>query len=194
MKRQPRHLDGTFAKSYKTVLREILRQLFTRKSYYTFTLGSIIVLLTAITLYYGSIKPFISQFTDNKIIGPVKAQTVSKEEMFGTIREVTMYSSTPEQTDNTPCIAANNQDVCILWKNGQNICATNAFPLGTKLKVDKLGTCLVDDRMNDRFSNRIDWYAGYDDDCLDGVDQGDVCPNYDRALNFGLQKLLVSEE
>jgi hypothetical protein len=109
----------------------------------------------------------------------------------GTIREVTMYSSTPEQTDASPCIAANGQDICVLWKTGQNLCATNAFPLGTELQIDKLGSCLVVDRMNRRFSERIDWYAGYDDECLDGVGKGDDCPNYRRAWNFGKQNLLT---
>lgn len=109
----------------------------------------------------------------------------------GTIREITMYSSTPEQTDASPCIGANGQDICVLWRNGQNICATNAFPKGSELKIDKLGSCLVTDRMNARYSNRIDWYAGYDDECLDGVDAGDNCPNYERARKFGLQNLAV---
>ena len=109
----------------------------------------------------------------------------------GTIREVTMYSSTPEQTDASPCIGATGQNVCELWKSGINICASNAFPLHTIITVDKLGECLVIDRMNKRYTNRIDWYAGYDDDCLDGVDNGDDCPNYRRAWNFGKQNLSV---
>ena len=127
---------------------------------------------------------------------PVRAeisQDIKPDKVLdGTIREVTMYSSTPEQTDATPCIGANTQDVCVLWKAGQNLCATNAFPMGTELEIDKLGSCLVVDRMNKRFSERIDWYAGYDIDCLDGVDEGDDCPNYRRAWNFGKQNLLVN--
>ncbi len=110
-----------------------------------------------------------------------------------TIREVTMYTSTPEQTDKTPCIGASNQDQCVLWRNGQNICATNAFKNGTVLHVDKLGECLVLDKTNIRYQNRIDWYAGYDDECLDGIDKGDDCPNYQRAKKFGVQKLNVRE-
>jgi len=114
------------------------------------------------------------------------------EEMTGTVREVTMYTSTPEQTDASPCIGANGQDVCVLWRNGQNICATNAFPINTVLEIDKLGACIVIDRMNRRYSNRVDWYAGYDDDCLDGVDDGDDCKNYRRARQFGLQNLIIN--
>jgi 3D (Asp-Asp-Asp) domain-containing protein len=112
----------------------------------------------------------------------------------GTVREVTMYTSTPEQTDSSPCIGANTQDICVLWRNGQNICASNAFPRGTVLEVDKLGECIVIDRMNKRYSNRVDWYAGYDDDCLDGIDDGDDCPNYRRARDFGVQRLLVNKK
>lgn len=109
----------------------------------------------------------------------------------GRINEITMYTSMPIQTDSTPCIGANGQDVCVLWKKGQNICATNAYPIGTELHIDKLGDCLVTDRMNKRYKNRIDWYAGYDLDCLDNYQAGDVCPNYQRALKFGMQKLFT---
>ena len=92
----------------------------------------------------------------------------------GTIREITMYNSLPEQTDSTPCISADGTNICEV---DYNVCATNAFPFGTKLYIDKLGECIVKDRMNKRYSERIDWYAGMDKD---------------RAINFGVQKLLVS--
>ena len=108
-----------------------------------------------------------------------------------TIREVTKYTSTPHQTDSTPCIGSSGEDQCELWKQGMNICATNAFPNGTILYVDKLGYCVVKDAMNKRYANRIDWYDGFDQACLDGIDEGDRCPNYRRALEFGTQKLLV---
>ena len=119
-----------------------------------------------------------------------KSKTTEKKTK-GIIREVTMYTSTPEQTDSSPCIGANGQDVCKLWKNGQNICATNAYSNGTEINIEKLGSCLVTDKMNKRFTNRIDWYGGYDDDCLNGVHKGDNCENYNRAVKFGIQNLLV---
>jgi len=92
-----------------------------------------------------------------------------------TIREVTMYNSLPEQTDDTPCISADGTNICEL---DYNVCATNAFPFGTVLYVDKLGECVVHDRMNKRYKERIDWYAKMD---------------LQRALNFGIQNLAVME-
>jgi 3D (Asp-Asp-Asp) domain-containing protein len=109
----------------------------------------------------------------------------------GAIREITMYTSTPEQTDSSPCIGATGENQCELFDKGINICASNAYKFGTVIKIDKLGECIVKDRMNRRYKNRIDWYAGYDSDCLNGVHKGDDCPNYRRAVNFGLQRLNV---
>ena len=91
------------------------------------------------------------------------------------IREVTMYTSRPEETDETPCISADGTNICEV---DYNVCATNAFPIGTRLYVDKLGECIVKDRMNKRYGkNSIDWYVK--DDLV-------------RALKFGRQKLLVT--
>lgn len=91
----------------------------------------------------------------------------------GTIREITMYNSVPEQTDSTPCVSADGTNIC---KVDYNVCATNAFPFGTRLYIDKLGECIVKDRMNPRYQERVDWYAGMD---------------VERAVNFGKQKLLT---
>lgn len=77
---------------------------------------------------------------------------------------VTMYNSVHEQTDSTPCTAANGKDICALYKAGQNICASNDYPLGTKLTVEGLGDCVVMDRMNRRYTNTgaVDWFADKD--------------------------------
>lgn len=107
-------------------------------------------------------------------------------------RTITMYTSRPEETDATPCIGASGQDVCVLHQKGQNLCATNEFPLGTVLDIEGLGECIVHDRMNSRYTTNIDWYAGYDDDCLDGYDTYDVCPNLKKAKKFGAPSLSVS--
>lgn len=82
-----------------------------------------------------------------------------------TFRNVTAYTSRPEETDSTPCIAASGDDICVLHDAGQTICAANFVPLGTKLIIDNGGvqtTCTVLDRMNSRFQNTIDLYFGMD--------------------------------
>lgn len=98
-----------------------------------------------------------------------------------TIREVTMFTSRVEETDSTPCISANNTNICEGIKKGINYCASNFYKFGTMLNVAGLGDCVVVDRMNSRYTNRIDWYAGEGQDSLN------------RALKFGRQKLLVRE-
>lgn len=93
------------------------------------------------------------------------------------VREVSAYTSSVAETDDTPCIAADGSDICARYAAGENICGSNAYPLGTILNVDKLGTCTVADRMSSRFQNRVDWYMGTD---------------RERALQFGVQRLNVN--
>lgn len=75
---------------------------------------------------------------------------------------VTAYNSVPEQTDATPCIGAQGTDICKIYEAGENVCAANFVPLGTKIEVEGLGTCVVRDRMNARYHKRVDWYMGMD--------------------------------
>lgn len=75
---------------------------------------------------------------------------------------VTAYNSVPGQTDSTPCIGAQNTDICKYLEMGSNTCAANFVPLGTEIYVEGLGTCVVRDRMNARYTYRIDWYMGMD--------------------------------
>lgn len=75
---------------------------------------------------------------------------------------VTAYNSVPWQTDDTPCIGAEGTDICEIYASGENVCAANFVPLGTKLEVEGLGTCIVRDRMNSRYYKRVDWYMGMD--------------------------------
>lgn len=77
---------------------------------------------------------------------------------------VTMYTSRLEETDNSPCTAASGKDICKLYATGQNVCASNDYPIGTRLTVVGLGDCLVLDRMNSRYNRTgaVDWYTGMD--------------------------------
>jgi 3D (Asp-Asp-Asp) domain-containing protein len=95
-----------------------------------------------------------------------------------TIRVVTAYNvGDPRQTDDTPCIAANGEDICSALANGEVRCAANFVPLGSHLYVDKIGVCLVTDRMNRRYRNRVDIAMEKDE--------------YHKARRFGRQKLQV---
>jgi len=70
---------------------------------------------------------------------------------------VTAYNSEPGQTDDSPCITANNFNVC---DNGiEDTIAANFLPFGSKVKIPELfgeRVFVVRDRMNRRFSNRVD--------------------------------------
>ena len=71
--------------------------------------------------------------------------------------KVTAYSSSPDETDNTPFITASGKTV----RDG--VVATNVLPFGTKIKIpslfgDKIFT--VEDRMHRRMKNVMDiWMA-----------------------------------
>jgi 3D (Asp-Asp-Asp) domain-containing protein len=95
-----------------------------------------------------------------------------------TIREITAYNSgRPEQTDNSPCLTANGENVCTALARGYKRCAANFVPFGTRLLIENYGECLVTDRMNERFQNRVDIAMMADEK--------------ERAKKFGLQNLNV---
>lgn len=89
------------------------------------------------------------------IISPMGEERVVK-----TMRlYVTGYSSTPEQTDDTPFITASGKTV----RDG--IVATNLLPLGTKIKIPEFygnKVFVVEDRMHPRMQDRVDiWFPSY---------------------------------
>ena len=94
------------------------------------------------------------------------------------IRVVTAYNAgDPSQTDDTPCISANGENICDALAKGKKRCAANFVPLGSSLYVDKIGVCLVTDRTNKRYRNRVDIAMQKHE--------------YDKARRFSRQKLHV---
>lgn len=69
---------------------------------------------------------------------------------------VSAYNSVKDQTDNTPCISSNGDNICKRYMKGDLICASNAFDLGTWLFIPGYGLCEVADRMNKRYDRRVD--------------------------------------
>ena len=70
---------------------------------------------------------------------------------------VTAYNSELGQTDDSPCITANNFNVCDYGV--EDTIAANFLPFGAKVKIPELfgeRVFTVRDRMNRRFSNRVD--------------------------------------
>ena len=95
-----------------------------------------------------------------------------------TIRVVTAYNAgDARQTDDTPCISASGENICKALAKGKKRCAANFVPLGSRLFVEKIGVCLVTDRTNKRYRNRVDIALQRDE--------------YHKARRFGRQKLTV---
>lgn len=114
-------------------------------------------------------------------LAPVTVSTTKTDERPATSQikaKVTAYNSVPWQTDDTPCIAANGENICELLAKGDRSCAA-ALPFGTKLDIPKVGICTVRDRLAKRFSNRVDVYMG-------GKDQ------IKAAQEWGVQSLTIT--
>ena len=110
-------------------------------------------------------------------------ELITIEVLEETIREVTAYNvGDVYQTDDSPCIGAYSKvNLCEEVGRGRNVCASNFVPLGTKLLIEGANgwsfECIVWDRMNSRFTDRVD-----------------IAMNLwekDRAIKFGLQRLSV---
>lgn len=80
---------------------------------------------------------------------------------------VTAYNSIPEQTDGSPCIAADGTDICRLERLGLHSCATWRVPLGTTIRIHGYGDCVVHDRTARKYGDRIDIYFGGADKILE---------------------------
>lgn len=80
---------------------------------------------------------------------------------------ITAYTSEPGQTDDSPCITANGFNVCD--RNIEDTIAVNFLKFGTKVRIPNLfgdKIFIVRDRMNSRFTNRVDIWMIEKDDAL----------------------------
>ena len=97
----------------------------------------------------------------NPVMKPVKKRAL--------LAVLTGYSSTPDQTDDTPFITASGYHVT------DGVVAANFLPFNTRIQIPKLfgdKIFVVKDRMHKRFSDRVDiWF-----------------PDRASAKNFGLRK------
>lgn len=86
---------------------------------------------------------------------------------------LTAYSSTPEETDDTPFITASGKMVA------DGIIANNMLPLGTKVRIPDLfgdKVFVVEDRMNQRMGDhRFDIWL----------------PSKELAINFGVKSTTI---
>ena len=78
------------------------------------------------------------------------------------VLEVTGYTSTKSQTDGDPCIGSHLINICARKRRGEHLCASNVFPIGSRVHIDGLGTCTIADHMASDRTRNIDWYFGQD--------------------------------
>ncbi len=85
---------------------------------------------------------------------------------------ITAYSSSPDETDDTPFTTAMGTQV----RDG--VVATNLLPFGTKIKIPELfgnKVFTVEDRMNRRMKDAIDiWMTSKQKALVFGVDNADI--------------------
>jgi len=132
-------------------------------------------------------EPFMWQITEVKAYNenslkspqkPISSEIQHKEYTDETFREVTAYNvGDINQCSGNPCISANGENICLALEKGYKRCAANFVPFGTKLLIENYGECLVVDRLNSRYKNRVDIAMKFDEK--------------ERALNFGIQNLII---
>lgn len=72
-------------------------------------------------------------------------------------RQITAYNvGDVYQCSGNPCIAANGENICLALEMGYKRCAANFVPFGTILEIEGYGQCMVTDRMNSRYTTRVD--------------------------------------
>ena len=137
-------------------------------------IGSIFAGIVVGVCLLGVIMPQTTNadFTNNTYASYVaKISNQESKKAVKTIEVIlTAYSSTEDQTDDTPFITASGKQVA------DGIVANNMLPLGTQIKIPKLygdKVFVVEDRMHSRKSGyQVDiWF-----------------PERQLAVNFGVQK------
>lgn len=133
---------------------------------------------------FNKIEPSLSSVRDIKPRLKIKKQFNQPNMVVRSV--LTAYTSTPDQTDDSPFIAANGTYVY------DGMVAANWLPFGTKIKIpsiygDKIFT--VEDRMNQRYGfGRMDiWLDATKSEAIQfGVKIAEVeiyYPNYQVAVN-----------
>lgn len=105
--------------------------------------------------------------TENKSFGPENKPADPYRVVKTSTHTMTAYNSEAAQTDSTPCITANGFNVC---SHGiEDTVAANFLPMGTKIRIPDLfgdRVFTVRDRMNKRYSDRVDIWMLHKTDAL----------------------------
>lgn len=109
---------------------------------------------------------------------PEKTKEISASRKVVSAKKYTMtaYSSDVAQCDSSPCITANGFNVC---EHGlEDTVAANFLPFGTNIRIPELfgdKIFIVRDRMNKRYTQRVDvWFL-----------------SKDNAIDFGVKHAVI---
>ena len=117
---------------------------------------------------------------------PVKTLEVKKDKKVAAKKTLvvmaTAYSSTPDQTDDTPCITATGYDICNKTKNVIAVSRdlVRSLGYGTQVRFPEVfgdQVFHIEDTMNARFVQRIDFHFD----------------SREEAKQFGFKKALLME-
>lgn len=116
------------------------------------TVVIVIIVLTVFTIFLAH--------TENRFtyVKEVKAQEVDFKEVTAYI---TGYNTVPEQTDDTPCIAASGKNICGGIKT---IACPRIYPFGTVIEVDSI-FYVCEDRLATKYDDRFDVNCDKDFKC-----------------------------
>jgi 3D (Asp-Asp-Asp) domain-containing protein len=78
-------------------------------------------------------------------------QKYQKVVVSNKIALVTAYNPLVSQTDSNPCVGASGKNLCKL--SGCAV-ANNILPLGSKVRINTIGICTVEDRLNARYNGQ----------------------------------------
>ena len=144
------------------------------KSYSKCVLFISIAVLWAVIAHGENISEEIQETSKDAALELMNEYQVVSE----TVRFVTAYNvGDPRQCWGDPCISANGENICAALDLGMRRCAANFVPLGTELFIQEYGICVVTDRTNRRYRNRVDIAMKLNE--------------YWKAKKFGKQRLFV---
>ena len=107
----------------------------------------LVIIIAILILFFASVRALAYTIPD-----PCELEVVVCDEETIT-RTVTAYTASADETDNEPCIAARNYNLC--GDKTKKVVATNEYPIGTQLMIDNVPYTVLD-RMNKRYPNRYD--------------------------------------
>ena len=116
--------------------------------------------------------------SESSIENQTHAQSESDKLINEKTRRVTAYNVGDNfQCSGDPCISANGENICLALDLGYRRCAANFVDFGVRLFIEKIGECLVTDRLSSRYPQTVDLAMRLDEK--------------ERALKFGRQRLNV---